>query len=265
MLKYLFGFTRKRRSKSRSRSRSSSNNDDRRYYEPIGVPDKDIGRDLREFRTKNSLVALAGLTDYSGTQYKLKQLTAVLKQRCSDLSLSIVHIGNIPPENYSKYHSYYDSHIHAAYKNSLMICLNDKDECISSIVLDIDYGSSEISINSATKTGKEGKKYNTLMIAVSIIISSLIKVNGNRFTKLVSCAVNPVSAYTMIKFNVNYTTVDHADNFVDSLIKATPTMANIMAVNKKYGVIIGIVDLTYENVIQAEGVFNELVKKLICV
>ena len=281
MLKYLFGLTRKKsNSKSRSPEVSPEIHKDLKQFrskmktKKISALSHEVEKDLKDFQDKHSFsVQKRKLirTDYAGTQYKLRRLTKTLQKYCPEMSLSILHIGSIPESRHDKYHSFRDYHTDEMFLNSLMICLNDSDECISSIVLDF-YGD-EVHINSGTKKERVGKKYNTLLRAVSIIISPLIREDGERPVILVSDAINPISAYAMTKFNTRFDTitVDKEKNIIinmDELIKREPTLANIRELfekYKKYGYMHGRVDLTYENILQAEGVFNELAKKLICV
>lgn len=88
----------------------------------------------------------------------------------------------------------------------LLLCLFDRNKCVSSIVIEIDKDERELEISSKTNMHYEGKKLNKLLRAAIIIISKSLYPDADY---LVSNAVNPISAYQMIKtfkgkvFNTN--------------------------------------------------------------
>jgi hypothetical protein len=88
----------------------------------------------------------------------------------------------------------------------LLLCLFDRNKCVSSIVIEIDKDERELEISSKTNMYYEGKKLNKLLRAAIIIISKSLYPEADY---LVSNAVNPISAYQMIKtfkgkiFNTN--------------------------------------------------------------
>lgn len=75
----------------------------------------------------------------------------------------------------------------------LLFCLNHSTEgCISSVQL-ISFGKDTILISSRTKPEFEGKKYNKLLRAATIIISPLLQ-----FKTLSSYAINPISTWLLM-------------------------------------------------------------------
>ena len=70
----------------------------------------------------------------------------------------------------------------------LILCLYHNDKCISSITLK-NKDKSTIEIDSRTND-----KYNTLLRAIVVMISSYIICNGEQIKKIYSIAANPISA-----------------------------------------------------------------------
>ena len=80
----------------------------------------------------------------------------------------------------------------------LLLCLNitknGKIHCISSISCKIKGG--EMEISSKTHRDYEGKKYNLLLRSAMILLAYNIR----PVTKIVSRAINPISAFSMVKY-----------------------------------------------------------------
>ena len=80
----------------------------------------------------------------------------------------------------------------------LLLCLNirknGKIHCISSISCKIKGG--EMEISSKTHRDYEGKKYNLLLRSAMILLAYNIR----PITKIVSRAINPISAFSMVKY-----------------------------------------------------------------
>ena len=76
----------------------------------------------------------------------------------------------------------------------IVLCLFTGNNCVSSITINITR--SEMTIDSRTNAQYEGRKFNTLLRAVAIIVSKSL---NERAERLVSSAVNVVSALLMIK------------------------------------------------------------------
>ena len=80
----------------------------------------------------------------------------------------------------------------------LLLCLNitknGKIHCISSISCKINGG--EMEISSKTHRDYEGKKYNLLLRSAMILLAHYIR----PITQIVSRAINPISAFSMVKY-----------------------------------------------------------------
>jgi hypothetical protein len=241
-------------------------------------------------------------TQYKAAYKKLKELNKILKEICPNLSLSIEKMGNIPENKHDKYSVYNDWHKGKRYKNKLLLCLNENEECISSIILNtqlnniLDNSSRNnseailnlykhnaphelvIELDSKTRTDKEGRNYNTLLRAVVIIIGKLLATNKIAFAKITSQAINPVSAYLMIKFNAKFRKTHHEVYFlnfipigyhkvnIDEQIKQDPTFENVKKImnNSEFKELWSDVVLSDENIKIAEKLFQTYVLKIKC-
>jgi len=86
-----------------------------------------------------------------------------------------------------------------------VLCLNlrksTSKHCISSISCKIDDEDQSIEILSKTHEKHEGKKYNLLLRSAIILLAKYVKTgDGKPITKIVSRAINPISAFSMIKY-----------------------------------------------------------------
>jgi len=99
---------------------------------------------------------------------------------------------------------------------TFLLCLNikksGKKHCISSISCKLNEDKMEIS--SKTHKDYEGNKYNLLLRCATILLAEHIKnEDGTPITKIVSRALNPISAFSMIKyFNASN---DELDEYMD--------------------------------------------------
>ena len=86
----------------------------------------------------------------------------------------------------------------------LLLCLNIKKNgskhCISSISCKINDLDNSIEISSKTHTDYEGKKYNLLLRSAIILLAQKIENRGQQITHIVSRAINPISAFSMVKY-----------------------------------------------------------------
>ena len=87
---------------------------------------------------------------------------------------------------------------------NLILCLYYNENCISSIIL-IYKDEDTIGIDSNTYNNYQGNKYNTLLRAIVVILSSYIICNSKNISKISSNAINPISAWLLISnFDVTY-------------------------------------------------------------
>ena len=151
--------------------------------------------------------------------------------------------------------------------NTLLFCLNHSTEgCISSVEILLD-DDDVIVINSKTKTEFEGKKYNKLLRAATIIISPLL-----HFDTLMSRAINPISTWLLMD-SFNATTTDkHVIEFLydkdvlnsndheQIITKDVFTKQLIQEYHDNVGAVNLSIDLTNpKNIETAEKVFDELI------
>jgi hypothetical protein len=120
---------------------------------------------------------------------EINKLNILLKEKCSNLSLNLDYVYNLKG-NVELYSESYLKDL-----NLLVLCLYNKNNCISSIELILE-NDNNIVINSKTNQAFEGKKYNKLLRGVVIIILSLIP----NINKLVSYAGNIISAWLLIHY-----------------------------------------------------------------
>jgi hypothetical protein len=83
-------------------------------------------------------------------------------------------------------------------KKSMLISLYNDNDCISSIQLN-EFENGEIEIRSFTNTIHENKKYNTIIRCVLLLIGNTFTFNKIPITKVISHAVNIISAFSIIK------------------------------------------------------------------
>ena len=218
----------------------------------------------QKFLTKNKIIRLQWNSSLCEKELKklkakkkIEKLNDLLKKKCDNLSLSLDYIYNM------------NGYI-ASYSNDtrpLLLCLNHPDKgCISSIELYI-HGDS-LTINSKTKTEFEGKKYNKLLRAATIIIAPLLKCE-----EFNSYSINPISTWLLMD-SFNATTTDEevitflfkkhvlSSEDPDQIItKDIFTKELIREYHEKDDGEVSIeIDLTNpKNIERAEEVFNELI------
>ena len=93
----------------------------------------------------------------------------------------------------------------------LVLCLTLGDQCISSIMLDID--SNYLVISSKTKEEYQGRKYNTLLRCVVMIIAQSL---SPIITSVMSFAINPISAYLLVQKFDGIITTDTYEDFINT-------------------------------------------------
>ena len=145
----------------------------------------------KHVKTINKQYFGGALFDPSETHEMLSDLNNLLQKKCSNLEIRIGMMTEMP----GKINVYSPK-----LKNSILVCLYYNNDCIASIQL---FKNDEnIELRSFTNEMFSGKKYNTLLRFVLILISNKIKVNGQNITVLHSSALNPISAHLLMsKFN----------------------------------------------------------------
>jgi hypothetical protein len=162
---------------------------------------------------------------------KVAILNAELQKKCKNLSLELgfhAEFKNRPSVS-----------IYENMKNpQIILCLNLGTQCVSSIACKITKNTRSMEISSKTHESHEGKKYNTLMRSVILLVASSIEYNvaksaiktsksksrgksktkkatGNTkktVNKIISRSINPISTLLLVKyFNA------HNDDFEEYL------------------------------------------------
>ena len=187
---------------------------------------------------------------------QITELNKLLKKKCSNLSLSLDYIYNM-----NGHVSSYSKEI-----DTLLFCLNHSTKgCISSVEIFLD-DEGVIFINSKTKTEFEGKKYNKLVRAATIITAPLL---GGK--TLNSISLNPISTWLLMDSFNAITTDKFLIEFLydkDVLPSAEPdqiitkdvfTKELIQEYHDEWGGVNLEIDLTNKaNIKNAQDVFDKL-------
>ena len=136
--------------------------------------------------------------------------------------------------------------------DTLLLCLTNGNNCISSLVIKIDEEFTRIDIDSTTNQAYEGRKFNKLLRSVIIIIAKLI---DERIQKIESRAINPISVYSMIQLNAisRKGSIDKTSNFEDikNLVKRNRYVDTVIKLNRE----------NYENALM---IFNKIITTINC-
>ena len=231
---------------------------------------------IRELVSKNILYFSHGKChapnfNLDAAKEKLIDLNKSLQDRCSNLSLYIDYIYNHPDDStleLFKTKLLRDS----ADPSYLVLCLYEGKHCISSITI-IYKSNEELDLASYTNKKNENKKYNILLRSVLIIISKLL---SSDFLRIKTYALNLTSAYIFIKHfgaildedDENTTKFLEFSNENDMPFNDPKTnLYNLLYLayyNVKYLNLIIIVELSDDNIENAENKFDEILHKIVC-
>jgi hypothetical protein len=231
---------------------------------------------IRDLASKNILYFSHGKChalnfNLDAAREKLKDLNKSLQDRCSNLSLYIDYIYNHP----------YDSTLElfktkllrdSADPSYLVLCLYEGKHCISSITI-IYKSNEELDIASYTNEKNENKKYNILLSCTLILISKLL---SNDFLRIKTSALSLTSAYIFIKHFGAILDEDDKNTtrflefskmsfkeIIDPKIDLYKLLHSAYY-NVKYLNLIIIVELSDENIQNAENKFDEILDKIVC-
>jgi hypothetical protein len=148
---------------------------------------------------------------FTKTRGLIQFLNKKLQEKCNkELTMELGFFSDmIARENVSFYEKNTDL-------PTFLLCLNikkgGKKHCISSISCKL--SGDEMEISSKTHKDYEGNKYNLLLRSASVLLAEHMKnEDGTPITKIVSRALNPISAFSMIKyFNASN---DELDEYMD--------------------------------------------------
>lgn len=153
----------------------------------------------------------------------------------------ITYIGNDPKETGS----------------TLLLCINCNKNCVASLIITYNYTSNNVYLDSFTKSQYEGRNMNAILHSVLIIISKILFRDA---ISLVSLAVNPVSAYIMLK-HFNATMIHGPGYSIKDIIDQSSTFEDIGSAVDRYDGIEVAVLLNEENISNAENKFIEFITR----
>jgi hypothetical protein len=171
---------------------------------------------------------------------------------CIDFKISIDYVFQMDTNTYIN--------IDPFENNTLLLCMFDKNSCISSLRIYYTDYTGEIDIASKTSAKYEGNKLNKLnKLLRSIII--IISKHLYPFSKYIkSSAINPTSAYLMLEY-LNALPVD------SSMLPLDIKLNSYDEINKYFienGGLITKVELTDANIENAQNVFDKTIKEIKC-
>jgi hypothetical protein len=204
------------------------------------------------------------LHNLTNAKEKIKEINQMLNKKCDNLHIDIDYLYNLklPNNNINTFDVMYSPY-------TLYLCLNNDVGCVSSITCDVDKHS--VSIDSKTKRDFEGKKYNKLLRCILIIIAKEIYSNINSINSL---AINAISAHLLIYY-FNGTTPLCPDNsaFYDFIEKNGINVNDVLyhmdkikqfySQSNRHQMYITI-DLTPENIANAERLLPQIIDEVVC-
>jgi hypothetical protein len=210
------------------------------------IPIRELtGRKCRQLETSSSAPIF-----WHNAKPLLDELNILLSKKCRDLRIVVDYRYNLKGRvtTYSRNDS------------SLIICLYQRDHCISSITMsmyrDIIY------ISSRTEREYEGRKYNRLLRAVAILIAPLVKSGTVTPVRIVSEAESAVSVWLLMRyFGGQMTAGDNPDlpeDITDDNLKTYESIASTFARHADLMIMISVA-LNDTIMKLAIGEFNKLV------
>jgi hypothetical protein len=174
-------------------------------------------------------------------------LNADLHRMCPNFTLNIDYVFSLPDP------SIVTAYTLPAYASTLLLCLFNDNNCVSSLEIEIDRR--DLTISSRTNTPYENRKFNKLLRATIIIIAKAIE---PKMQNVLSEAITDISAYLMIhSFNAVY---ENDEIKIDK----NSTFAEVSAVMDERKSITSGVELNDENIRNAVAVFNETISRVNC-
>jgi hypothetical protein len=141
--------------------------------------------------------------DLSDAKIKISEINETLKNKCDNYQIELDYVFNMKKENITSFNPLRPL--------SLLLCINNNENCVSSIEIKINHDKNHISIDSETHNDFKGKKLNKILRAIIIIIAK--KLDSN-LSFLTSVAINPISAWLLLE-HFNASIYDKDDNLYD--------------------------------------------------
>jgi len=182
----------------------------------------------------------------------INDLNIELNKICPDFKINIDYFFNLK-----------ESSIVTTYSppvvDTLLLCLFNGNNCVSSVTVKFNFmDPRKIDIDSRTDIRYEGRKFNKLLRSVIIIIS---KAFDERKQFITSEAINPISAYLMIK-SLNALSINSSGELLDKTSTFDEIKTAIESQPNKS--IISTVELSVENIENAKAVFNRTITEINC-
>jgi hypothetical protein len=192
--------------------------------------------------------------DLSNAKRIVHQLNAALQLTCPDFHLNIDYITSFPQDSIASL--YTDIFINSYFQPQIILCLFTGNDCVSSITIKVK--DDRTTIDSKTNERYEGRKFNTLLRAVAIIISKSLNESAERLT---SSAANIISALLMIK---RFNAVSQEGDISKSAISPEKLDKVINDYFDHHGGIETYVELNEVNIANATAVFHETIPRMNC-
>ena len=194
------------------------------------------------------------LIDLSNAKRIVDQLNAALQPTCPGFRLGIDYITAFPPGSIASL--YTDLFTNSYFQPQIVLCLFTGNNCVSSIIIKVT--KTEMTIDSKTNELYEGRKFNTLLRAVAIIVSTSL---NERAERLVSSASNVISALLMIK---RFNAVPRNGDISSKTVPPEKLDKVIKAHFDHVGGMETCVELNEENIANATTVFHETIQRMNC-
>jgi hypothetical protein len=205
-------------------------------------------------RQKMSLRNPPIVVDLQPAKHIIAQLNGELQKTCPDFYLNIDYITSFPQDSTASLYS--DVMLNSYFQPPLVLCLFTGNDCVSSLTLKIK--ESELTIDSRTNERYEGRKFNTLLRAVAIMISKSLNAGAER---LVSSALNIVSTILMIK---RFNAVSEGGDISSKTVPPEKLDKVIKDYYEHRGGMETHVELNEENIANATTVFHETIPRMNC-
>jgi hypothetical protein len=194
--------------------------------------------------------------EYVESQRYLDTLNRELHKICPELSLKLDKMYKMPGEL-----NVFANMLNML--NELVLCLYYEGTCISSIQIKA-ISTGLIHIDSKTSSFYERNKYNKFLRAVSILISQYLTINRRPIIKMVSLAINPVSAFLLLKYfnaSIDRDDVEELDITEQQETDKTITMEQLKQyIDSFHGIILNIIISDPVTIDCAQSVFDDLLQ-----
>ena len=226
------------------------------FFEPLFIGDsmrlwRKINKNSHNFAIIRQSSECKPFIDVSNAKSIVHQLNAALQPKFPEFHLHIDYLTSFPPDSVVSLYS--DLFTNLYFEPQIVLCLFTGNNCVSSITINVTR--SEMTIYSRTNEQYEGRKFNTLLRAVAIIVSKSL---NERAERLVSSAVNVVSALLMIKqFNAVLRNGDISSKTPEKLDKVIKDYFDHHEGMETY------VELNEENIANAMDVFHKTIDRML--